>query len=115
MEEIYSVLRLYVSNTDKIGLDTVYEYIVQKAHKQGISGATVYKGVMGYGLSSDKIVSARFWEISEKLPVVVEIIDKTEVLQSFYKTIENELKALGKGCLVYMIPINVLLHQSGKK
>lgn len=112
--ENFSILRIHISNTDKLGLNTLYEQIVQKAHKQGISGVTVYKGIMGYGLSSNHITASKFWEITEKLPVVVEMIDKTEVLQVFYKEIESELKELGKGCLVYILPINILLHQSGK-
>lgn len=115
MDENYSILRFYVSTTDKAGLITLYEHIVKEAHKQGISGATVYKGTMGYGLSSNKIVTAEFWEISEKLPIIVEFVDKTEVLNVFYQGIEHELKDSGKGCLVYMLPINLLLQQCGNK
>lgn len=113
--ENFSVLRIHISNTDKSGLNTLYEHIVLKAYKKGISGVTVYRGIMGYGLSNNQIVSTKFWEIDEKLPIVVEIIDKTETLEAFYKEIETELKELGKGCLIYSVPINVLLHQSGQK
>lgn len=115
MESEYSVLKFFVSNTDKTGLDLLYEKIVSEAQKQGISGVTVYRGIMGYGLSSKKITNSRFWEISEKLPVVIEMTDKTDKLNEFYLSLEEKIKMTGKGCLVYTQPIDIKLHQSGKK
>lgn len=115
MENEYSVLKFFVSNTDKIGLDLLYERIVSEAQNQGISGVTVYRGIMGYGLSSRRIVNTRFWEISEKLPVVIEMTDKTVILNNFYLYIEEKIKTTGKGCLIYMQPIDIKLHLSGKK
>jgi len=115
MESNYSVLKIFVSNTDKIGLELLYENIVLEAHKNGISGVTAYRGITGYGLSSNKIVTSKFWEITDKLPVVIEMVDKTEVLNAFYAAIEEKLKSTGKGCLVYQQPIEIKLHQSGKK
>jgi uncharacterized protein len=55
----------------------MYESIVFKAKEAGLAGATVIKGIFGYGASS-VIHSYKFWEISEKLPVVVEIVDTEE-------------------------------------
>ncbi|MHB9055828.1 MAG: DUF190 domain-containing protein [Paludibacteraceae bacterium] len=115
MESEYSVLKFFVSNTDKIGLDLLFENIVLEAHKQGIAGVTAYRGIMGYGLSSNKIVNTKFWEISEKLPVVIEMTDLTSKLNDFYKFIENKIEKSGKGCLIYIQPIDIKLHQSGKK
>lgn len=112
MEE-QSILKIYASNTDKIGFELLYERIVLQAKKFGIAGVTVYKGIMGYGMSN-VIENARFWEITEKLPVVIEIIDKTEHLKAFYKSIDSELNNLEKGCLVTIHPINILLQKKGK-
>jgi PII-like signaling protein len=110
----HSILKIYASSTDRIGLDLLYEHLVVLAKKKGIAGVTVYRGIMGYGLSSKRISSSRFWELTEKLPVVIEMIDKTEVLESFYQFIENELLVLPKGCLVTMHPIEIKLHKTGK-
>ena len=115
METEYSVLKIFMSNTDKSGLDLLYEKIVKEAQNQGISGVTVFRGIMGYGLSNTRIVNSKFWEISEKLPVIIEMTDKTEKLNDFYHSMEEKLKSTGKGCLVYIQPINILLHQSGKR
>ncbi|NPA35399.1 MAG: DUF190 domain-containing protein [Chlorobi bacterium] len=112
MEE-YSVLRFYASTTDKIHNELLYEYIVYKAKEKNISGVTVYRGVMGYGLSSKHVNTSRFWELVEKLPVVIEMVDKTEVLEEFYEYIEPILKEMPKGCMAYMLPVNMKLMKKG--
>jgi uncharacterized protein len=109
----HSILKIYASTTDRIGTKLFYEHIVELARDNGISGVTVYRGIMGYGLSSG-ISTSRFWELTEKLPVMIEMIDSTEMLESFYLHIENELAIMKKGCLVLMEPVTVRLHKSGK-
>jgi len=110
-----SILKIYASSTDHLGFGLLYEHLVVLAKEKGITGVTVYRGIMGYGLSSTRISTSRFWELTEKLPVVIEMIDKTEVLDAFYKSIENDLKSLPKGCLVTMQPIEIKLHKTGTK
>lgn len=110
-----SILKIYASSTDHLGFELLYEHLVVLAKEKGIAGVTVYRGIMGYGLSSTRISSSRFWELTEKLPVVIEIIDKTDVLNVFYNSIENDLKLLPKGCLVTMHPIEIKLHKTGIK
>ncbi len=109
----YSILKVYASSTDRIGSKLLYEFIVELARDRKISGVTVYRGIMGFGLSS-QINSSKFWELTEKLPVMIEIIDKTTVLNDFYNIIEPELQEMKKGCLVAVEPIIVKLHKSGK-
>ncbi|MFC2090231.1 DUF190 domain-containing protein [Bacteroidota bacterium] len=111
----HSVLKIYASTTDKIGLKLLYEYIVTSAKEKGIAGVTVYRGVMGYGRSSKQISSSKFWELTEKLPVMIEMIDKTSSLEDFYKGIEPDLMKMDKGCLVSLEPIQVKLLKPGKK
>lgn len=109
-----SILKIYASSTDKLGTHLLYEHIVYLAKEKGISGVTVYRGIMGYGSSSHHISSSKFWELTEKLPAVIEIIDKTVVLESFFRMIEQDLLKMPKGCLVTMDPILVKLHKPGK-
>jgi PII-like signaling protein len=109
----HSILKIYASSTDKIGFDLLYEQLVVLAKRKGISGVTVYRGIMGYGMSSTKISSTRFWELTEKLPVVIEMIDRTEILNEFYQSIEHELQSLSKGCLVTIHPIEIKLQKTG--
>jgi PII-like signaling protein len=108
-----SILKIYASSTDKVGSKIFYEHIVYLAKEKGISGVTVYRGIMGYGSSSKHISTSKFWELTEKLPVTIEIIDKTIVLESFYKIIEHDLLKMSKGCLVTLNPISVKLHKPG--
>ena len=114
MNTEYSILKLYASTTDKIGSHLMYEHIVHLAKNFGISGVTVYRGVMGYGLSS-KISSSKFWELTEKLPIVIELIDKTGTLNNFYANIENDLQNMSKGCVVVMLPVEMKMQKLGQK
>jgi hypothetical protein len=109
----HSILKIYASNTDKIGNELLYEHIVYLAKAKGISGVTVYRGIMGYGMSSTHVTSTRFWELTEKLPVMIEIIDLTEKLEEFYNLIEADLKAMPKGCLVSMEAVKIKLQKKG--
>ena len=109
----YSRLKIKASTTDKIGTKPLYQYLVELAHSKGISGATVFRGIMGYG-SSNAIHSSRFWELTEKLPVVIEFVDHTEKLEIFYNEIEEVLLSMPKGCLVTIEPTEILLQKKGK-
>ena len=109
----HSVLKIYASSTDKVGTKLLYEYIVYLAKEKGISGVTVYRGIMGYGQSSRHISSSKFWELTEKLPIMVEIVDKTEILESFYEMIQSDLLNMKKGCLVSMEDIEIKLMKTG--
>ncbi len=111
----YSILKIHASSTDKIGHKLLYEHLVFLAKEYGISGVTVYRGIMGYGESSKHVDTSKFWELTEKLPVMIEMIDLTTKVESFYDKIEKELINMSKGCLVTLEPINIKLQKSGKK
>ena len=113
-EKSHLVLKVYASSTDRLGSQLLYEAIVYRAKDAGISGATVCRGMMGYGLSSH-IQTSRFWELTEKLPVVIELIDLTEKIEAFYRSIETELSAIPKGCLVTISPVEIKLHKPGER
>ena len=112
-ESKYSRLTIKASTTDKLGTKLLYQHLVEQAKEKGISGATVFRGIMGYGTSS-RIHSSRFWELTEKLPVIIELVDETQKLKDFYKDIETELMGMPKGCLVTLEPTEILLQKKGK-
>lgn len=109
----HSILKIRASSTDRVGSKLLYQHIVELAREKGISGATVLRGIMGYG-SSSQITSSRFWELTEKLPVVIELVDRTETLKAFFAEIEEELTRMPKGCMVALEPVTILLHKKGK-
>jgi uncharacterized protein len=108
------LLRIFMSNTDKFKNKPLYEVIVYAAQRYGIAGATVLKGVMGFGESS-RVNSLKFWEISEKLPVVIEIIDDAKKIEGFFETIKPYFEKINKGFIVTIEKVNVVLYKTGKK
>ena len=110
----HSVLKVYASSTDRLGSRLLYEELVHRAREAGLSGATVFRGGMGYGLSS-QIHSSRFWELTEKLPVVIEIVDTEEKIEKFYSVLSPELESLPKGCLVTITPVEIRIHKHGAR
>ncbi len=109
-----SILRIYIGSTDQINQQPLYEYIVFQAKKKGIAGATVTKGIMGFGASS-VIHSYKFWEVSDKVPLVVELVDEEEKIRSFFETIRPQLEAMKYGCMATMERTSVLIYKSGQK
>jgi hypothetical protein len=106
------ILRVYTSSTDKLKHTPLYEMIVFAARRNGMAGATVQKGVMGYGGSS-VVHSAKFWETNDKLPVVVEIIDESAKIEAFFEVIRPYLENVRYGCLVTVEDAHVLLYKAG--
>lgn len=108
------LLRIFISSTDQYEHKNVYESIVLQAKEKGLAGATVFKGILGYGASS-VIHSYKFWEAAEKLPTVVEIIDEEEKINGFYESIRPMLESMRFGCLATTEPVRVLLRKAGEK
>jgi hypothetical protein len=108
------ILRVFISSTDKYKEGLLYEHVVFKAKEYGLAGSTVLKGILGYGASS-VIHSYKFWEVTEKLPTVIEIIDDEEKILSFYETIKPILESMRYGCLVATEKTNILMYKTGKK
>lgn len=108
------ILRIFISSTDKYKEGLLYEHIVFKAKEYGLAGSTVLKGIFGYGASS-VIHSYKFWEVTEKLPTVIEIIDDEEKIHSFYEIIKPILESMRYGCLVATEKTNILMYKTGKK
>lgn len=88
-----SLLRIFIGEADKVDHRPLYEWIVLQAREHGLAGATVLRGVMGYGANTRNIQTFRFDTLSEDLPVVVEIVDTEENLQKFLDVIEPHIKA----------------------
>ena len=109
-----SILRIYISSTDKNGSVPLSEFLVFEAKKEGIAGATVIRGILGYGASS-VIHSYKFWEVSDKLPEVVELIDDESKINAFYEKILPHLQEMKYGCLVTRSQTDILLNKPGKK
>lgn len=108
------LLRIFLSSTDQYNHEPLYEFIVFKAKQQGIAGATVLKGIMGYGASSG-VYSPASWEITVKIPLVIEIVDESEKIEKFIDSILPIFDDLDKGCMITVESANIILHKKGSK
>jgi len=102
-----TLLRVIVGESDRSGHHPLYEAIVLKAREHGLAGATVFRGVMGFGKNS-VIHTAKILRLSEDLPMVIEIVDSTEKIQSFLPLLQE---MLGDG-LVTTESVRVLHYES---
>jgi hypothetical protein len=86
-EEGY-LLRIFVGESDKQGHRPLYEVIVLKAREEGLAGATVLRGVMGFGKNSI-LHTAKILRLSEDLPMVIEIVDSLEKVEAFLPALDD--------------------------
>ena len=105
-------LRIYISSTDKFEHKPLYEVIVYSARSFGITGATVLKGIMGYGASSE-IYNNKLWEISEKIPLVVEMIDEPDKIEAYIESVTPFFENIGKGHIITVDETTVIFHKTG--
>ncbi len=94
-----TLLRIFVGETDSYKGTALYEAIVLKARELNLAGATVIRGIMGYGAHS-RIHSAKLLRLSEDLPIVIEIVDRDEKIDSLLpfldKTVQEGLITMEK-------------------
>lgn len=84
------LLRIFVGESDRHSGKPLYEWIVLKAREQGLAGATVLRGLMGYGAHS-RLHTFKIERLSLDLPVVVEIVDSREKLEAFLDLIDDDI------------------------
>ena len=84
-------MRVFIGESDKQDGKPLYEWIVLKAKEEGIAGATVLRGLMGFGAHS-RIHTFKIERLSEDLPIIVEIVDTREKLEGFLTIIDREIE-----------------------
>jgi PII-like signaling protein len=92
LEEGY-LLRIFIGEADKYQGKPLYEWLVVQAKGQGLAGATVLRGIMGFGANSRKIQTFKLTRLSEDLPVVVEIVDTKDRLDAYLESIDESIQA----------------------
>jgi PII-like signaling protein len=107
-KEAGQLLRIFIGETNRYGRMPLYEWIVQQARSQGMAGATVLRGIQGFGANS-LIHTTKILRLSEDLPVVVEIVDTEEKIEAFLKTIDP---AITEG-LVTVEKARVRMYRAG--
>ena len=82
------LLRIFVGESDRHGHHPLYEAIVLKAREAGLAGATVLRGVMGFGKNSI-LHTAKILRLSEDMPMVIEIVDSLEKIEHFLPELDQ--------------------------
>ena len=101
------LVRVFIGESDKYEGRPLYEAIVQKAREQGLAGATVLRGMLGFGAHS-RIHSAKILRLSEDLPIVVELVDRLDRIDSFLPALDE---MIGEG-LVTREKVRVITYRS---
>ena len=82
------LLRIFIGESDRHDHHPLYESIVLKARAAGLSGATVYRGMMGFGKNST-LHTTKILRLSEDLPIVIEIVDSLEAVENFLPILDE--------------------------
>ena len=99
------LLRIYCGEDDRLGHTPLHEAIVLAARDAGLAGATVLKGSMGFG-ADHRIHTARVLRLAEGLPVVIEVVDSRDSIDTFLPKL-REMMTRG---LVTLERVEILLQ-----
>ena len=102
------LLRIFIGESDKHEGLPLYEWIVRQARENGLAGATVLRGLEGYGAHS-RLHKAKILRLASDLPLVVEIVDTEEKIQAFLPLIDD---AVGEG-LATVEKVEIHFYRSG--
>jgi hypothetical protein len=102
-----TLLRIFLGESDRWKHQPLYEAIVLKAREMHLAGATVLRGPMGFGKSS-RLHTAKILRLSMDLPVVIEIVDAEEKIQSFLPALDEMMK----GGLVTLEKVKVIHYRA---
>ena len=85
------LLRIFIGESDRHDGQLLHEWIVTKAKEEGLAGATVLRGMIGFGAHS-RLHTFKIERLSQDLPIIVEIVDVREKLQKFLELIDQEIE-----------------------
>jgi PII-like signaling protein len=103
------LLRIFIGERNRYDGRPLYEWIVLEAKKAGLAGATVVRGVMGFGANS-RIHTTKILRLSEDLPIIIELVDTPHKLEQFLGHIDG---AIGEG-LATLEKADIQFYRSSK-
>jgi PII-like signaling protein len=104
------LLRIFIGESDRWHGKPLYQAIVQRVREEGLAGATVVRGIEGFGADSH-LHTSRILRMSEDLPIVVEIVDEAERIDAILPILDE---MVDEG-LVTVESVHVVTYRSSKK
>jgi uncharacterized protein len=108
------LLRVFLGEADALRHTALYDSIVREARAAGLAGATVWRGITGFGLSS-RVRTSRILDLSTDLPIIVEIVDQEEKIDRFLPKLHDMFEAAQCGGLITMEKVQIIKYIHGKK
>lgn len=107
------LLRIFIGESDKLGHLPLYEAIVKQARDAGLAGATVLKGVLGFGATA-RIRTTKILDLSSDLSMVIEIVDEASKVDTFQHMLSDLFDQADCGGLVTLENIRVIHYLPDK-
>jgi len=107
------LLRIFVGESDRHKGRPLYEAIVHRAHELGLAGATVWRGIEGYGAAS-RIHTAKILRLSEDLPILIEIVDTEDKIRQALPELDDMMEASGGGGLITLEFAEIIKYTQGR-
>ncbi|HEY3675662.1 MAG TPA: DUF190 domain-containing protein [Candidatus Tumulicola sp.] len=107
-ESTAKLVRIFLGESDRWKAQPLYIAIVEAMRAAGLAGATVFKGIIGYGAHS-VVHAARIVDLSSDLPVVIELVDTEEKIEAFLPTLDS---MVSEG-LVTIETVRVIAYKAG--
>ncbi|MDA0690848.1 MAG: DUF190 domain-containing protein [Nitrospinae bacterium] len=104
------LLRIFIGESDKYDGKPLYKYLIDLFRKEGLAGATVLRGISGFGKSSH-LHTTSILRLSTDLPIVIEVVDKKEAIDR----IKPRLDAVIEQGLITEETVKVVLYEGNKK
>jgi PII-like signaling protein len=113
-KENLKLVRIFIGESDKYKHNALYEEIVFLAKRSDLAGATVTRGIMGFGAHS-VVHKSKIIELSNDLPVIIEIVDADDKIRKFITEVENLFEESKNGGLITIEEAEVILYKPGVK
>lgn len=104
------LLRIFVGENDSWEGAPLHEAIVRRAREEGLAGATVLRGMIGFGAHS-RIHTTKILRLSEDLPIVIEIVDRPGRIEAFLPVLDE---MVGEG-MVTLEKVRILAYRTGSQ
>ncbi|WP_026486723.1 DUF190 domain-containing protein [Caldanaerobius polysaccharolyticus] len=105
------LLKIFIGESDQWHGEPLYHAIIKKIKENGLAGATVIRGIEGYGANS-RLHSARLLRLSEDLPIVIEVVDVEDRINSILSVLDGMIK---EGLMIVIQDVEIYKYAGNKK